>query len=564
MSIVSNVNTVRNIIHKQTVIKSILVAILATISAILLAVQPFILAHATVSAISGNDLLLLLVAYVSVGLAGGSCTAGAAYFALQSRERVGADIALATLSALLRPDRNFWRYTLTDLMHAYSKGREGTHAIIVDLFINLIPYVSGLIVSLSLVTFTVNWVTAAPVFATASLFIALNLRDISKERALSLAFDKIQKDISESIAGAHEVGEIVRSFGTESFLDLRLRTQLELFDERVVIHGKHYFRKHIRLELLRWSGLVAAIVAFQMTLPNDAPPGVERIGNLVALILSYFQLIAPIVSLSRSAERLVQASASMEVAASILLDATRSAPEGLRTRRSLERLTLLGVEAMAGERRVGIPRSAEWRCGEVIIFQGPSGVGKSTLARTIAGLIPGAAGSIVVDSVPFSVKDNYSDLRQFSLYVPQVDYVFSESIIENIRLGDTSIPDDLISQAMIKLGISEMLSRRGLSLTDKIGDRGGDWSGGERRRIALARAFVRDAGIVILDEPTTNLDPESASAVLAAFRERFRRSILIVISHDDIAEASDKHVSWWDDASDGDPASRTSVLPVSA
>ncbi|WP_186307072.1 ATP-binding cassette domain-containing protein [Mesorhizobium amorphae] len=83
-----------------------------------------------------------------------------------------------------------------------------------------------------------------------------------------------------------------------------------------------------------------------------------------------------------------------------------------------------------------------------------------------------------------------------------------------------------------------------MTLSDRIGDRGADWSGGERRRIALARAYVRDAGVVILDEPTTNLDRRSALHILEAFRERFKSSILLVISHDDVATDGDKRLEW--------------------
>ena len=544
MSLVRNISLLRSLVQARTVHASIAVAAFATLSNILLVCQPFVLARVAVSVAQGTDVTVSLALYIGIGIASGLCTAGAAYFALRSRERVGADIAVATLSALLRPDKPFWRYTNNELMHAYTKGRQAAHAIISDLFADIVPYLTGLVVSFSFVAITVGFATAIVVVATAALLIVWNLYDVKKEYALGVVFDHAQRAIANNISNAHELGEIVRSFGTESFVAARLKEQLVSFDTRVRSHARHYFTKHIRLEFIRWGGLIVAITVYIVGSSNGGIAGAERVGDLVALILSYFQLMTPIVQLSRSSERLTQASASMKLAASILQDAKGNMVSSAAARLPVEHLSLIEVISMTGGRAIGVPRSAEWRRGDVVIFQGPSGIGKSTLARTIAGLIPAAAGTIVVDGTPYSLLDRCDILRRYTLYVPQVDYVFAGTIAENIRLGDPSISNEAIENAADRLGISDMLKTRGLSLSEQIGDRGSDWSGGERRRIALARAFVRDAGVVILDEPTTNLDEKSAIAVLSAFRERFKHSILIVISHDNIALASDKRVCW--------------------
>lgn len=545
MRLIANIHLLRNVIQASTVRAGLYVAAFATAASVLLAFQPFVLARATVAVAQGAGLVAILAAYVGIGLISGVCSASANYFALRSRERIGGDIALATLTALLRPDRSFWRYSISDLIHAFNKGREAAHAIVSDLFIDLAPYLAGLLVAVSLVAVQVSWPTAAIIFAAAIIFITWNLRDVRKEYALGKSFDEAQRGIVANIATAHELGEVVRSYGTETFLTSRLRDQLAEFDGRVHRHARHYFGKHVRLEIVRWAGLVAAIAVYLSGYGTTvAAASAERVGGLVALILAYFQLIAPIVDLSRSAERLTRSSASMEVAANILRDAQGEGPVAATSRVPVESFELDGVTAMNGDRPIGARRSAAWKRGDVVVFQGPSGVGKSTLARTLAGLIPAATGTVVVDgrAYPLSVRSN--ELRRHTLYVPQVDYVFAGTVADNIRLGDPSISDEAIEDAARQLGIAEMLAARGLTLSDRINDRGGDWSGGERRRIALARAFVREAGVLILDEPTTNLDRGSAKAILAAFRERFKHSILVVISHDNIAESTDKLLSW--------------------
>ncbi|RCS21551.1 ABC transporter ATP-binding protein [Phyllobacterium salinisoli] len=543
IQLIANINLLRGIIQPETIRSTIAVAALATLSAAMLALQPFILARAAISVAQDRMLFSILAVYITIGFVSGICTAAAAYFTLRSRERVGCDIAMATLVALLRPDKTFWRHSITELMYAYAKGRQATHAIISDLLMDLVPYLASLVILISLVAVTVSWPTAVVILITAALFIGLNLRDVGKEYALSLAFDMAEKEFTANIANAHELGEIVRSFGTETFLIRTLEEQLIAFDIQVGRHARHYFIKHIRLELIRWGGLVSAISVYLFGLDAEAGINAESIGGLVALILAYLQLIAPIVDLSRSAERVTQASASMEIAADVLKDARRDTPPPPFLK-PVENFAFENVITMAGDRSLGAPRSAEWQRGDVVAFEGPSGIGKSTLARTLAGLISAVSGKAVVDGKPYILPAQGNDLRHHVLYVPQVDYVFAGTIMENIRLGDYSITDKMIEEAAQQLGILDMLTTRGLTLQAQIGDRGADWSGGERRRIALARAFVRNAGVLILDEPTTNLDQGAATMILSAFRERFKQSILVIISHDIIAPPPNKRITW--------------------
>lgn len=545
MRLIANIHLLRSVIQASTVRASLYVAVFSTTASVLLAFQPFVLARAMVAVGQGTRLEAILAAYVGIGLVSGVCSAGANYFALRSRERIGGDIALATLAALLRPDRSFWRYSIGDLIHAFNKGRDAAHAIVSDLFIDLLPYLAGLLVAVTFVAVQVSWPTAVIIFVTATIFVALSLLDVVKEYALGRSFDDAQRGIVANIATAHELGEVVRSYSTERFLSRRLHSQLAEFDDRVRRHARHYFGKHIRLEIIRWSGLVAAVGIYLSG--YDAPlsiDGPQRMGALVALILAYFQLIAPIVDLSRSAERLTRSSASMEVAANVLRDAQGGPLPTAPRRLPVKSFEFEGVTTMNGDRPIGAPRSAVWKRGDVVVFQGPSGIGKSTLARTLAGLIPAAAGTVIVDGKAYPLPIRSDELRRHTLYVPQVDYVFAGTVTDNIRLGDPSISDETIEDAARHLGIAEMLAARGLTLANRINDRGGDWSGGERRRIALARAFVRETGVLILDEPTTNLDRDSAKAILAAFRDRFKHSILVVISHDNIAESTDKLLSW--------------------
>ncbi|WP_186307071.1 ATP-binding cassette domain-containing protein [Mesorhizobium amorphae] len=459
MSFVANLRLLKSVLRPETVRAAIAVVLLATAAAVLTAMQPFILAMATIAVAQGSDLMVILGLYVGIGFASGVFSAGANYFSLRSRERIGGDIAMATLRTLLRPDKAFWRHSMGELMHAYSRGRESAHAIVSDMFVNLIPYLASLAVMTAFVAVQVSWPTALVLLTTAAIFMAINLREIRKEYTLGVGFDGAMERITSNITTAHELGEIVRSYGTEAFLTKRLTADLAEFDTRVASHARHYLVKHVRLDVLRWLGLVVAIVVYLTGFGVGNPmDGASRIGGLVALILAYFQLIGPIVDMSRSVERVTRSTATMEVAARVLRDAIGGELPPEMRRQGISSLTLEALVALAGGRPIGAPRSAQWKRGDVVFLQGPSGIGKSTFARTVAGLVPAAAGQAIVDGKAWDLGSHGSAMRDYVLYVPQVDYVFGGTVAENISLGDPSITVEMIATAADRLGISEMLS----------------------------------------------------------------------------------------------------------
>jgi thiol reductant ABC exporter CydD subunit len=184
----------------------------------------------------------------------------------------------------------------------------------------------------------------------------------------------------------------------------------------------------------------------------------------------------------------------------------------------------------------------EIRPGETTSIVGPSGVGKSTLVSLLLRLVDPSSGRITVGDDDLAELDA-TRWRALTALVPQRPTLFRGTVAENIRLGVPAAGDERVRRAAELAGAHDFVARLPLSYGTVVGDGGRQLSAGQRRRIALARAFLRDAQLVLLDEPTADLDAVSAELVAQSIqRLRTRRTVLIVAHAPDLAESADRVV----------------------
>ena len=224
------------------------------------------------------------------------------------------------------------------------------------------------------------------------------------------------------------------------------------------------------------------------------------------------------------------------------------APQGSDIRLKDVRFTYKEQEVLHGI-------NMEIRQGEVSAIVGPSGSGKSTIARLIDSLWDVDSGEISYGGV--NIKDIPLDYYMAQIaYVSQDNYLFDMSVMDNIRLGREGATDEDVVDAAKKSGCHEFIMELENGYDTIVGGAGGHLSGGERQRISIARAMLKDAPVVILDEATAYTDPESEALVQASVAKLVQGRTLIVIAHrlstivdadkifvinDGIVEASGKH-----------------------
>jgi ATP-binding cassette, subfamily C, bacterial CydD len=168
--------------------------------------------------------------------------------------------------------------------------------------------------------------------------------------------------------------------------------------------------------------------------------------------------------------------------------------------------------------------------GEVVALIGESGAGKSTVAALLLGLLSPTSGRITVGGADLS-ECELDAWRRLVAWVPQHPTLFRASVADNIRLGDRDASPHAVREAAALAGADEFIGALPDGYATMVGDGERSLSPGERRRIGLARAFVRDAPLVILDEPTADLDPRSVAIVADAVRRLQHGRTMLVIAH---------------------------------
>jgi thiol reductant ABC exporter CydD subunit len=168
--------------------------------------------------------------------------------------------------------------------------------------------------------------------------------------------------------------------------------------------------------------------------------------------------------------------------------------------------------------------------GETVALTGPSGGGKSTIPALLLLLAQPAAGRVTAGGVDLAGCDPVAWRAQVA-WVPQRPTLFRGSVADNIRLGDEAAGDSAVREAAVSAGADAFVRELPDGYETVVGDGGRPLSAGQVRRIALARAFLRDAPLVILDEPTADLDPASAELVGDAVERLLDGRTVLLITH---------------------------------
>jgi ATP-binding cassette subfamily C protein CydCD len=209
--------------------------------------------------------------------------------------------------------------------------------------------------------------------------------------------------------------------------------------------------------------------------------------------------------------------------------------EGIIPITPVHRIELAGVEAgydPSLPSTVG-PVSAGVSVREWLSIEGPSGSGKSTLLSVILGAHHACAGQVLVDGLPLEVLDS-REWHHRVAWCPQEAHVFDSTIRGNLLIGrprSAAVTDDEMVAVLHRVGLGPLLEQLEAGLDAAVGARGGALSGGERQRLAVARALLGDADILLLDEPTVHLDEATAAAMMADIRRATGDRIVVLVSH---------------------------------
>ncbi len=379
------------------------------------------------------------------------------------------------------------------------------------------------------ILFAMNWKLALVAIAILPLYVALNW--VFKTRIKRLGqlaqrqMEEIAGDVSEKLAGM-------------AFVQSNTREKTE--ELRFVRESRRYF-SHL-LSVVKTNALAAATVGF---LTSAAPVlvvwygavqvigGELTVGELTAFFAYLGMFYGP---LNRLTELNILVANSVS-AIERVFEVFHTSPE------IVDRPAARDVRSVRGEiefRGVSFAYDASGpvlsdidlhiAAGERVALVGHSGSGKSTLVKLLPRFYDVATGAITIDGI--DIRDiRLKSLRRQIAMVPQEPILFSGTVEENIHYGRRQATVEEIRAAAVAADADEFIARMPAGYQSEIGEGGARLSGGERQRIALARAFLRNAPVLILDEATSALDSESESSIQQALESLMEGRTTLIIAH---------------------------------
>jgi ATP-binding cassette, subfamily B, bacterial MsbA len=332
--------------------------------------------------------------------------------------------------------------------------------------------------------------------------------------------------LSESIQGS----KIIQSFGLENFQIARFETTNQSFFNNSMKALLAEAMMSPILAMIGASGIAAVIwvAGYQVT------HGQMSVGSLTSFVIALLLLYSPIKNIGRI-NGVIQpalAAASRVFEVLDLQPDLKESPNAVPLNPGMHNIKFSNVSFQYPETPDAVLNdiNLEIPAGQMIALVGLSGSGKSTMANLVPRFFDVTAGTLSIDGIP--IQDyTLTTLRSEIAIVAQDNFLFNATAAENIRLGKLSATHEDIVSAAKAAYCHDFIEELPDGYQTEIGERGVRLSGGQQQRLAIARAFLKDAPILVLDEATSSLDNESEAMIQAALDDLMKGRTVIVIAH---------------------------------
>jgi ABC-type multidrug transport system fused ATPase/permease subunit len=475
--------------------------------------------------------LAAVAAGAGIGLVGIGALVGylITYLTSATAERVGADLRESVFGRLLGLGLPFHdRHRSGDLVTRLTGDVARVEDSMVAWFTVLVPEVltlAGMVVVVLAIDLTLG-LAALAVVPPLALVVALRRRRIRvAQRASRDADAALASEATEVLRNVRVVQAFTREGEAGGQFSGRSRSAVRAALGAMDLEARWSPVADLLLAagggLVLWLG-VTAVTSGRMTL-----------GTLLVVLAYLSSLYGPIRALARLARTLARGAASRERILEVL-DSGEVVPEAaepLQAGPPRQGLALRGVWFAYAE---GAPvlrhLDLEVAAGERVCVVGPTGAGKSTLLALLLRFYDPDAGVVELDGTDLRDLDLASLRRQLAL-VPQDPWMLGGTVADNVRFGRPGATREELEAAARATRVDELIERLPDGWDTEIGEDGVRLSGGQRRRVALARAILRDASVLLLDEPTSGLDAASEQAVLDALDRAAEGRTVLSVSH---------------------------------
>ena len=390
---------------------------------------------------------------------------------------------------------------------------------------NAIATPVGLLVLLPAFDWRLGLLSLAPVVLAFLIMATMTGKQMAeKMRQYGNALEAMSNEAVEYVRGI----PVVKTFGQSVFSFKKFKATIEEYEKWVVS-----YTKDLRLPMMFYTAAVNGVFAFLIA--GGLLFTTHGVTPEFLLNLLFYIIITPVISLTLT--RMMYMSENKMVVADALaridsvLEAAPMQVQAVPQYPKDSSVTLRDVHfSYDGKTEVIKGVSLEIQPGQTVAFVGPSGGGKTTVSRLAARFWDYQKGSITVGGMEVSRIDPEKLMSLYSIVFQDVT-LFDNTILENIRLGRKGATDEEVLAAAKLANCEEFAEKLPDKWNTNIGENGCALSGGERQRISIARAFLKDAPIILLDEATASLDVENETAIQEALSRLIKDKTVLIIAH---------------------------------
>ncbi len=438
------------------------------------------------------------------------------YYTNVITQRVGTRLYAESIAhSFAMPYRVFEDQRSGELLQILQRARNDAQVFMVTA-VNIVFFALVGIVIVIGYAFTVHWIVGTIYVL---LIPALGLTTMllsGKIKAAQKAIVAQTADLAGSTTETIRNVELVKSLGLDAQETARLNqvndSILKLELRKIVIIRKFSFVQGTLVNAMR-SGLMFAMLWL-------IAAGAMTLGQFLTLLFYSFFIFNPLSNFGDATSQYQEAKGSMEALQKILDTPVAAKPDNPVVIDAIERIEFKDVSFAYenGGKEAVEHITLALRAGTSTAFVGPSGAGKTTLVKLLVGLYEPTKGNLLVNGIDSRAID-LDGLRRRIGYVSQDTQLFAGTIRENLLFVNPDATDGECMKAIEQAAAASILSRTGEGLDTRIGESGIKVSGGERQRLAIARALLRNPDIIIFDEATSSLDSMAEKAITETIRE---------------------------------------------
>lgn len=388
-------------------------------------------------------------------------------------------------------------------------------------FVAIISLISMLILNYKL---TLVCLVFAPVVSMVIRIVSRKLRALSSTSQESL--DSITKTFKESVDGIR----VIHAYNLENYVETRFRQKIDHYNS---IRKKVAKRLEISSPINEFlaSLVIGGLCLFigQLSIKGEAD-----LTTFIMFIALAANLEKPSKKIQQAIVGIQQTEVSINRVFDIIenTDTVQELPDSQQTPfpKDWKTLKFKDISFKYGDNLVLKNINLEVQRGESIAIVGESGSGKSTLVNLLERFIDPSSGSILIDDID-TKNISLKQLRDEMAYVSQDTFLFDESIEENIRFGNSDKSQEKLIEASQKANALKFIEKLPGGFSSRTGERGSNFSGGEKQRLSIARAIFRDSPILILDEATSALDSASEAEVQKGIASLLQNRTSFIIAH---------------------------------